>query len=82
MPEERRVVTVLFADVTGSTALGESSDPEDVRALLGRYNAIAREVIGAHGGTLELHSKPGEGTRFTLLFPSTASAALSATMRS
>ncbi|HEY3217991.1 MAG TPA: adenylate/guanylate cyclase domain-containing protein [Candidatus Limnocylindria bacterium] len=53
MPEERRVVTVLFADVTGSTALAESSDPEDVRALLGRYYAIARAVIGAHGGTLE-----------------------------
>ncbi|HZP96752.1 MAG TPA: adenylate/guanylate cyclase domain-containing protein [Candidatus Limnocylindria bacterium] len=53
MPEERRVVTVLFADVTGSTAIGESSDPEDVRALLGRYYAIAREVIAAHGGTLE-----------------------------
>ena len=53
MPEERRVVTVLFADVTGSTALGEASDPEDVRALLGRYYAIAREVVGAHGGTLE-----------------------------
>ena len=53
MPEERRVVSVLFADVTGSTALAESSDPEDVRALLGRYYAIARDVIGAHGGTLE-----------------------------
>jgi class 3 adenylate cyclase/tetratricopeptide (TPR) repeat protein len=53
MPEERRVVTVLFADVTGSTALGEASDPEDVRALLGRYYAIAREVIAQHGGTLE-----------------------------
>jgi class 3 adenylate cyclase/tetratricopeptide (TPR) repeat protein len=53
MPEERRVVSVLFADVTGSTALGEVSDPEDVRALLARYYAIAREVIGAHGGTLE-----------------------------
>jgi class 3 adenylate cyclase len=53
MPEERRVVTVLFADVTGSTALGESTDPEDVRALLGRYYAIAREVIAEHGGTLE-----------------------------
>jgi class 3 adenylate cyclase/tetratricopeptide (TPR) repeat protein len=53
MPEERRVVTILFADVMGSTALGESSDPEDVRAVLGRYYAIAREVIGAHGGTLE-----------------------------
>jgi class 3 adenylate cyclase len=53
MPEERRVVTVLFADVTGSTALGERSDPEDVRAILGRYYEIAREVIAEHGGTLE-----------------------------
>jgi class 3 adenylate cyclase len=53
VPEERRLVTVLFADVTGSTALGESTDPEDLRALLGRYYAIAREVIAEHGGTLE-----------------------------
>ena len=53
MSEERRVVTVLFSDVTGSTAMGESNDPEDVRALLGRYYAIARAVISTHGGTLE-----------------------------
>ena len=53
MPEERRVVSVLFADVAGSTALGESTDPEDVRALLGRYYAIAKDVVAAHGGTLE-----------------------------
>ncbi|HET7678284.1 MAG TPA: adenylate/guanylate cyclase domain-containing protein [Candidatus Limnocylindrales bacterium] len=53
MSEERRLVTVLFADVTGSTALGESLDPEDLRALLGRYYAIAREVVEGHGGTLE-----------------------------
>jgi class 3 adenylate cyclase/tetratricopeptide (TPR) repeat protein len=53
MPEERRLVTVLFADVTGSTALGEELDPEDVRALLSRYYAIAREVVAEHGGTLE-----------------------------
>lgn len=51
--EERRVVTILFADVTGSTALAEHSDPEDVRALLGRYYEIARRVIGEHGGTVE-----------------------------
>ena len=36
MAEERRIVTVLFADVVGSTALGEALDPEDVRALLAR----------------------------------------------
>ena len=53
MSEERRLVTVLFADVTGSTALGEELDPEDVRALLARYYAIAREVVAEHGGTLE-----------------------------
>src|SRR5574341_2556411 len=53
MAEERRIVTVLFADVTGSTALGETLDPEDVRALLTRYYNIAREVVTAHGGTLE-----------------------------
>jgi class 3 adenylate cyclase/tetratricopeptide (TPR) repeat protein len=53
MPEERRLVTVLFADVVGSTALGEELDPEDTRALLGRYFGIAREVVSSHGGTLE-----------------------------
>ncbi|HEY8870236.1 MAG TPA: adenylate/guanylate cyclase domain-containing protein [Candidatus Limnocylindrales bacterium] len=53
MPEERRLVTVLFADVVGSTALGEELDPEDMRALLGRYFAIATDVVASHGGTLE-----------------------------
>jgi class 3 adenylate cyclase len=53
MTDERRIVTILFADVADSTALGESLDPEDLRALLARYYAIAREVIDAHGGTLE-----------------------------
>jgi class 3 adenylate cyclase len=53
VPEERRVVTILFADVAGSTSFGESNDPEDTRAVLGRYYAIAREVIGEHGGTVE-----------------------------
>jgi class 3 adenylate cyclase len=51
--EERRIVTVLFADVTGSTAMGEEMDPEEVRALLGRYYEIAKRVIAEHGGTLE-----------------------------
>ena len=53
MGEERRIVTVLFADVAGSTEIGESLDPEDIRALLGRYYAIARDVVSAHGGTVE-----------------------------
>jgi len=51
--EERRLVTVLFADVVGSTAMGEALDPEDVRALLARFFAIARDAIEQHGGQLE-----------------------------
>jgi class 3 adenylate cyclase len=51
--EERRLVTILFADVVGSTALGESLDPEDVRALLGRLFSIARDAVEQHGGRVE-----------------------------
>jgi class 3 adenylate cyclase len=51
--EERRVVTILFADVAGSTALGDALDPEDVRILLRRYYDIARETVSEHGGILE-----------------------------
>lgn len=51
--EERKLVSILFADVTGSTALGETLDPEDVRALMGCYYAHARQVVTQHGGTIE-----------------------------
>jgi class 3 adenylate cyclase len=51
--EERRVVTILFADVAGSTAMGEALDPEDVRILLRRYFDLARDTISEHGGILE-----------------------------
>ena len=53
MPEERKLVTILFADVTESTALGDMLDPEDVRALMGRYYTHARRIMQEHGGTLE-----------------------------
>jgi class 3 adenylate cyclase/tetratricopeptide (TPR) repeat protein len=51
--EERRIVTVLFADMAGSTALGEELDPEEMRRLLTRYYAIARDSVTHHGGTVE-----------------------------
>jgi class 3 adenylate cyclase/tetratricopeptide (TPR) repeat protein len=51
--EERRIVTVLFADMAGSTALGEELDPEEMRRLLTRYYAIARDSVTQHGGTVE-----------------------------
>src|SRR5437773_4999863 len=51
--EERRIVTVLFADMVGSTALGEQLDAEEMRSVLARYYAIARECVETHGGTVE-----------------------------
>jgi class 3 adenylate cyclase len=54
LPRERRkIVTVLFCDVIGSTALGESVDPEAVRALLARYFERMKGIIESHGGTVE-----------------------------
>jgi class 3 adenylate cyclase/tetratricopeptide (TPR) repeat protein len=49
----RKIVTVLFCDVTGSTALGESVDPEALRAVLGRYFDRMKAIVERHGGTVE-----------------------------
>jgi class 3 adenylate cyclase/tetratricopeptide (TPR) repeat protein len=51
--EQRKTVTVLQCDVTGSTALGEQLDPESLRAALARYFEVAQSVIERHGGTVE-----------------------------
>jgi class 3 adenylate cyclase/tetratricopeptide (TPR) repeat protein len=51
--EQRKVVTVLFCDVTGSTALGERLDPESLRALLVRYYEQMKAIVERHGGTVE-----------------------------
>ena len=51
--EVRKTVTVVFADITDSTGLGERLDPEAMRALLARYFAAMREVLERHGGTVE-----------------------------
>ncbi|MEK6719639.1 MAG: adenylate/guanylate cyclase domain-containing protein [Chloroflexota bacterium] len=50
---ERRLVSVLFADLVGFTTISETRDAEDVRELLGRYFDLCREVIGRYGGTVE-----------------------------
>ena len=52
-PEERRVVTIMFADITGSTPLADRMDPEDMRAILTGYFNLMAEQIRRHGGTLE-----------------------------
>ena len=46
-------MTVVFCDVTGSTALGERLDPEPLRALLARYFDRMRSIVESHGGTVE-----------------------------
>jgi class 3 adenylate cyclase len=44
---------VLFCDVTGSTQLGEESDPEALRALLARFFERMKAIVESHGGTVE-----------------------------
>jgi class 3 adenylate cyclase/tetratricopeptide (TPR) repeat protein len=51
--EERKVVTILFADLVGSTVQAEGRDPEDVRATLTAYYARLRTELERHGGTVE-----------------------------
>ena len=51
--EERKIVSVLFADLVGFTARSEQLDPEDVRALLDPYHAHLREELERFGGTVE-----------------------------
>jgi class 3 adenylate cyclase len=51
--EQRKTVTVLFCDVTGSTSLGERLDPESLRVLLAHYFARMKEIVESHGGTVE-----------------------------
>src|SRR5262249_27723427 len=49
---ERRLVSVLFADLVGFTTLSESRDAEDARELLSRYFETCRELIERYGGTV------------------------------
>ncbi len=50
---QRRLVSVLFADLVGFTTLAEGRDAEQVRELLGRYFDLASEIVGRYGGTIE-----------------------------
>lgn len=49
-PEARKTVTVVFCDVTGSTALAERLDAESLHAVMARYYVRMREVLERHGG--------------------------------
>ena len=51
--EARKVVTILFSDVSGFTSLGEELDPESLRRLMGRYFAAMQEIVERHEGRVE-----------------------------
>src|SRR5579864_2173506 len=51
--ERRKLVTLVFCDLSGSTSLGERLDPESVRDLMFRYFHTVRPAIERHGGTVE-----------------------------
>jgi predicted ATPase/class 3 adenylate cyclase len=54
--EERRVVSVLFADLVGSTSLGERTDPEIMRGVIAAFFELCAGTIRRHGGTVEQFS--------------------------
>ncbi|MBA2531326.1 MAG: AAA family ATPase [Nocardioidaceae bacterium] len=51
--EVRKVVTIVFCDLTGSTALGDRTDPEALRSILRGYYDQMRTILEQHGGTVE-----------------------------
>jgi len=53
MPEERKLVTVLFADIVGSTSLGSENEPEVIRDVMARYFERMKDVAETYGGTVE-----------------------------
>jgi class 3 adenylate cyclase len=59
LESHRREITALFCDLRGFTGFSESSDPEDVMALLREYHAAIGEIINKHGGTLERYAGDG-----------------------
>ena len=51
--EQRKLVSVVFADVVGSTAFGSDNDPEAVRSVMGAYFGRMKGIAELHGGTVE-----------------------------
>ncbi len=54
-PGERRVVTVLFADISGFTSLSQSLDPEELRDCVQRFTSHVDSIVVGYGGTVDKH---------------------------
>src|SRR3954454_17434273 len=61
---DRRLVTVLFSDLVGSTPLAERLDPEVLAAVVGAYHDLARAVIERNGGAIAALQGDGAGGGF------------------
>jgi adenylate cyclase len=59
LESHRREITALFCDLRGFTGFSESSDPEDVMALLGQYHEAIGQIVMKYGGTLERFAGDG-----------------------
>lgn len=55
IPAERRPVSILFADLTGYTAMAQRADPEDVHALLARFFDVVDDIVLKFGGRIDKH---------------------------
>ncbi len=51
--EQRKLVSIVFADVVGSTAFGSDNDPEAVRSVMGAYFERMKAIAETYGGTVE-----------------------------
>ncbi len=56
---ERRLLTVVFCDLVGSTALSEMLDPEDMRDVLDKYQACCAEAVESAGGSIQQYLGDG-----------------------
>src|SRR4029077_4955222 len=66
-PAERRQVTVMFADLVGSTALSARMDPEDLREAISAYQKCVAEIVGRFGGFVAKYM--GDGVLVYFGFP-------------
>ena len=57
--DERRPVTVLFADIVGSTALGERLEPDEVKVLVGECVTMMSRAVDEYGGTVQAYQGDG-----------------------
>ncbi len=59
MEDERRPVTVLFADIVGSTALGERLEPDEAKVLVGECVTMMSRAVEEYGGTVQAYQGDG-----------------------